>query len=129
MAVHTHEGDRLNAIEATVLDRALGHRIVVYLHHSVRFCRLPEVTESDVAEIGHLLGAKHAAERLQRCWVHPSGQAFSIKHLRKSFKVGCIPLLSHQMAADASSHEIPAHTGGDNSVLVVITRTTYLVPI
>ncbi|CAL5223519.1 g6048 [Coccomyxa viridis] len=39
-----------------------------------------------VRRIGNLLGAKHAAERLQRCWVHPSGQAFSIKHLRKSFK-------------------------------------------
>ena len=36
---------------------------------------------------GNLLGAKHAAERMQRCWAHPSGQAFSIKHLRESFKV------------------------------------------
>ena len=42
---------------------------------------------------GNLLGAKHAAERLQRCWVHPSGQAFSIKHLRKSFKVLHAPRL------------------------------------
>ena len=34
---------------------------------------------------GHLLGAKHAAERLQRCWAQP--MSFSIKHLRKSFQV------------------------------------------
>jgi len=78
---------------------------------------------------GHLLGAKHAAERLQRCWVHPLGQAFSIKHLRKSFKVGCIPLSSYQMSAVTSSQENPAHIGGDSGMLIVITRTTYLVRI
>lgn len=33
MAVHAHEGDRLKAIEATVLERALWHCIVVELHH------------------------------------------------------------------------------------------------
>ncbi len=103
--------------------------MTVKLHHGVGFCRLPDVIETDVAELGHLLGAKHAAERLQRCWAHPSGQAFSIKHIRKSFKVGCIPLLSYPMSADTSSYQNPAHTGGARSALIVITRTTYLVRI
>ena len=38
---------------------------------------------------GHLLGAKHAAERLQRCWAHPV--SFSIQHLRSSFQVCIVP--------------------------------------
>ena len=58
---------------------------------------LSRLTTSRLLVTGNLLGAKHAAERLQRCWVHPSGQAFSIKHLRKSFKVrseACTPTLT-----------------------------------
>lgn len=34
-----------------------------------------------------MLGARHAAERLQRCWATPF--AFSIDHLRHSFDVRC----------------------------------------
>lgn len=41
---------------------------------------------------GHLLGAKHAAERLQRCWAHPV--SFSIQHLRSSFQVCIRPCIS-----------------------------------
>lgn len=32
-----------------------------------------------------MLGARHAAERMQRCWAVPA--AFSIEHLRASFEV------------------------------------------
>ncbi len=58
MAVHAHKGDRLKAIEATVLERALWHCIVVELHHGVGFCIVPDVTDSDVAERRASAGSK-----------------------------------------------------------------------
>ena len=53
---------------------------------------------------GHLLGAKHAAERLQRCCAHPG--SFSIKHLRNSFQVYITP--SYRMLAQPDNNSVVA---------------------